>query len=108
MDAAGDLFVSNFGGGSSSSSSSGSAGSVTVYTTGSASPKRTITDGINNPAALVAQPNGTLFVANFAGSSSSSSNSGGTVTQYSPGGDRVRHTIANHISDPVALGIGSI
>jgi len=107
LDAAGDLFVSNFSGGSSSSSSSGAAGSVTVYSAGSSSPKRTITDGINNPAALVAEGNGTLFVANFAGSSSSSSSSGGTVTEYAPGSSRVRHTITNHVNDPVALGLGS-
>jgi hypothetical protein len=104
VDGAGDLFVANQSG-SSSSSSSGSSGSVTVYNTGSSSPARTISDGVNNPNALALTAGGMLFVSNSSGSSSSSSSSNGTVTEYASRSTAVRRTITSHISDPVALGV---
>jgi len=105
LDSSGNLYVANAAGGSSSSSSSGSGGSVSVYPSGSSTPSLTIGQGINAPDALAVAPNGWLYVANVASTSSSSSGSGASVQVYLPGQTSPRFTITQGISVPVALGV---
>jgi serine/threonine protein kinase, bacterial len=75
-------------------SHSGSAGiDVTVYAAGSKKLLRTITDGVDGPAALAFGPSGSLYVANQVPN---------TVTVYVPGSKKIR-TISQGLSAPVAL-----
>ena len=96
VDKSNDLFVANCG--FICYSSSGNRGSITEYAYGSATPLRTITDGISSPQAMAFGKNGLLFVANYAYSGK------GSVTVYSSGTTPVR-TITAGIRNPDALAV---
>jgi hypothetical protein len=107
LDAKGELFVANYGTGLSSGSSGTGAAWISVYTTKSTSPVRRITDQVAVPRAMAVTTNGELFVANYSGSSSSSSGSGGFnyIAVYGPASRRALHVIRRDVSVPVALAV---
>ena len=74
---------------------------VNVYAPGSTQPERTITDGINVPAALTTDSQGTLYVSNY------NSAHGGYhkpyISVYAPGATSPSRTFRNGAADPVVL-----
>lgn len=98
FDAAGDLYVVNFG------NESLDPGSVAVYAPGSSSPMRTITDGVVKPSALAFDGAGNLYVLNYCiYQPSSGCAQAPAVTVYAPGGVTPIRTITTGIGGAGAL-----
>ncbi len=72
-------------------------GCVTVYSPGTASPLRTIANGITNPTALALDFRGYLYVANSPLSGAAS------VAVYAPGSASPAYTLISGVSRPTAL-----
>ena len=72
-------------------------GFISVFPAGATSPVREVKEGINTPSALVIDPLGNLNVAN---------NHVGTVTVYSPGGEKLLYTIKAGVGiDPTSMAL---
>jgi hypothetical protein len=84
FDPSGNLYVAN------SDDAKEFAGSVTVYSAGTATLLQTITDGIGTPESVAVDAAGKMYVAN-----SAIKPSGGDVTVYAPGGGRLVQTISD-------------
>lgn len=67
---------------------------VTVYTAGTTSLLRTISQGVSGPRALAFDGSGNLYVTNQGGN---------TVTAYAPGSGTVMRTLRKDMSSPDAL-----
>lgn len=69
---------------------------MTVYAPGSTSVLRTISHGLKNPASLLFDPNGSLFVGSFGNN---------TVAEYAPGSQTAFRKIQKHVRHPVAIAL---
>jgi sugar lactone lactonase YvrE len=84
FDASGNLYVANFDKGNEF------AGSITVYSAGTATLLRTITDGVSAPRSVAIDAAGKLYVAN-----TSIKPNGGNVTVYASGSGKLLQTISD-------------
>jgi sugar lactone lactonase YvrE len=103
FDSYGNLYVANDGC-TFSSCKPIAPPTVTVYSPGSTKVLRTIKRGMDNPAALVFDGSGNLYVANDGCPASSCKHVvPSTVTVYAPGSTRVLRTITKRVEQPFAL-----
>jgi DNA-binding beta-propeller fold protein YncE len=102
FDVGGNLYVANYGCFSGPSCSPTVPSTVTVYAPGSTSVLRTISQGVNTPAALAIDGTGNLYVANPADYPSKGPS---TVTVYAPGSNTVLRTISQGVDFPDALAL---
>jgi sugar lactone lactonase YvrE len=90
VDAAGNVYVGNTGGGHHHAS-------ITEYAAGSKSVSRTITGGLKWPGQLALDGSGDLFVANQDTS----------IIEYAPNSARRLRTLTKGIAGPIALAVDS-
>jgi hypothetical protein len=103
FDSSGNLYVANDGC-TFSSCKPIAPPTVTVYAPGSTKVLRTIKKGMDNPAALVFDGSGNLYVANDGCPASSCRHVvGSTITVYAPGSTKVLRTITKTVDQPFAL-----
>jgi sugar lactone lactonase YvrE len=103
FDSSGNLYVAN-NGCTFSSCKPIAPPTVTVYAPGSTMVLRTIKKGVDNPAALVFDGAGNLYVANYGCPASSCRHVlPSTVAVYAPGSTKTLRTIRTAVDQPFAL-----
>ena len=89
VDSKGNLYVTNYGG-----------GTVLVFAKGATTPKLTLSDPGTAPVDVVVSSGGTVFVSNGSGSGGP-----GFIDVYKPGQTKPYRTLQDTAADPLGLGI---